>query len=1057
MPSNYIPPDATVTQQRVVSSTPRLRPQLPVCIIGPSRQIEVDQIAGTYSAGTQLTTALPNLAAAATVDPTTILVKFDAVDALGASIGTFQLHVGTDVLLSSDNSVLTIPASLQAGLEYSLFSSRNNNLDTLDDDTASGTADGIFLDDSSLDFDSLGVVESLTVGSILVVKAPVLAAGRYRVAEKIRDASGSATAAERITRLRLEKLNTSGYLEIHNRFLPTGALGAGTTELRGYQAPTSGTAHIRGVSSGTAAPLANINVTSGGLNYSSTPTVVLSGGGAVTQATAAAVVVGGVVVQINLLTPGAGYTSVPTVTISGGGGSGASAVAVVASNFVGFASPRNVGTTSGWVLNATGVDFNTVTAMSQARSLDDAETTTPFGIGVEACTLHISGGNLTAVLTTDGTTAHATPVKIPETTSSAAVTLAPGAPLVAGSPYGSNAPLWKSLLTTAKVGDWLRLTGGFGKTPVAPDTWTSLFLDYKITAIDQVNGTISVVNPDGLASSTATLNLTSANVSAISLLRCFAGRNDGPNLNGDFVRFTAGGATYSIEILDVAPYRITLAAPLPAGVSGATSLEIHRGIRAADQEIAYDLRQVVTTGYSGPVTVSYEAARSDLAANGVMEVASRDEIEATLGMIHPRNPLALGADMATRTGGANGTTVIFVVSVDSDTVDGYAKALETVGNEEAYFIVPLSQDKDVLDLVSAHVSTQSQPLNKHERRAYISTALRTSDPILPQTGTTALQGNVGYTGSGPYTPIATQFNGPGVNWALVQPGQMLSVLTTSDTGSAVLVQRRIRSVNTVGQYCTVYEAFPASVTDPDGNTATVPPTVYFKIDTYPYSKSQQAEIWRDEAKGYGNPRLSMVRPEACYLTYTDKTGPSNVDIQIRAPMHFGCAALAGYHATLSPSQPLTNTAVPGIDKLDTSNTYFGPDQLNTIAEGGNLILVQASRGSSTTIRHQLTTDMTSIETREVSINVAMDYTAKYYRESYRPYIGKNNITAELLTQLRGIGESVNKALVDSRIIGRGSRFVDLTQNADRPDSVDIKVRGQPLYPCNAIDITLNVG
>jgi hypothetical protein len=286
---------------------------------------------------------------------------------------------------------------------------------------------------------------------------------------------------------------------------------------------------------------------------------------------------------------------------------------------------------------------------------------------------------------------------------------------------------------------------------------------------------------------------------------------------------------------------------------------------------------------------------------------------------------------------------------------------------------------------------------------------------------------------------------------------MLSILTTSDTGSAVVVQRRIRSVNTVGQYCTVYEAFPTSVVDPDGNTSTVPPTVYFKIDTYPYSKSQQAEIWRDEAKAYGNARLQMVRPEACYLTYTDKTGPTNVDIQIRAPMYFGCAALAGYHSTVLASQPLTNAAVPGIDKLDTSNTYFGADQLNTIAEGGGLILFQATRGSSVVVRHQLTTDMTSIETRELSINVAIDYAAMYYRESFRPFIGKNNITAELLTQLRGIGESVNKALIDGRILGRGSRFMDLVQNAERPDSVDIKVRGQPLYPCNAIDITLNVG
>lgn len=1056
MPSPYTPPDAIVTQQSLAASTPRQRPQLPVCLIGPSRQIEVDAVAGSYAAGTQLgPVTLPNLVSGATVDSSTIVVKFLATTAAGTPIGTFLLHTGTEALLSSDASTITVPATLPSGLEFSLFSSRNNNLDTLDDDVALGTADGIFFDDSSVDFASLGVIESLTVGSILVAMAPAAAAGRYRVVEMIRDS----LVTTKITRLRLEKLNTNGNIEIHNRFVPNATYGAGVSVLRGYSDAASATypAHIQAVSSGTAAPLASINVTAGGAGYSSAPSVNITGGGG-TGATAVAEILGGVVVRVTLTAAGSGYTSAPSIAFTGGGSptSTAAAQAVVATNFIGFSTPRNVDTAAGWLTSITPVNFNTLTAMSQARSLDDAESTVvPFGIGVEACLLH--SASLTGLLTMDGTTALSTLLKIPETTSSATTVLAPVAPTVAGTPYASNSPFWKSLLSTAQVGDWLRFTGTFGKVKSGADLWTNLYLDYKITAIDQVNGTITIVNPDGLSTNTNTLSLTSATVSAISLLRCFRARNDGTNLNGDFVRVTISGTTYSIELLDVAPYRLTLASPLPAGVTSASSLEIHRGVRTANLDVSYDLHQVLTSGYKGTVTVSYEAARTDLALNGVMEVANIAEIESTLGLIHPRNPLALAADMATRSGGANGTNVVYVISVASDTVDGYTQALELASGEEMYHLVPLSQDAAVLSLFSAHVTNQSLPVNKHERRCYLSTALKTFSTVLPATGTTALQGYVAYTGTGPYVPVTTQFNAPGIDWTQVQPGQMISILATSSTGSTVTLQRRIRSVNAAGQYCTVFDAFPTSLTDPDGNSSTVPPTVYFRIDTYPYSKMQQAEIWRDEAKTIGNKRVTMVRPEACYLTYTDKTGASPVDVQIRAPMYYGAAALAGYRSTLSASQPVTNLAVPGVDKLDTASTYFSPDQLNTIAEGGNLILFQPTRGSNVVVRHQLTTDRSTIENQEESIISAVDYAAKYYREAMRPFIGKNNITAELLTQLRGIGESVNRALVEGRIVNKGSRFLDLVQNADRPDSVDITVRVQPLYPCNAIDITMNVG
>ena len=68
-----------------------------------------------------------------------------------------------------------------------------------------------------------------------------------------------------------------------------------------------------------------ITVTNGGTGYTSAPTVVFTGGGFTTVATAKAVIAGGAVSYIYITATGAGYTSSPTITFTGGAGTGAAA------------------------------------------------------------------------------------------------------------------------------------------------------------------------------------------------------------------------------------------------------------------------------------------------------------------------------------------------------------------------------------------------------------------------------------------------------------------------------------------------------------------------------------------------------------------------------------------------------------------------------------------------------------------------------------------------------------------------------------------------------------
>lgn len=78
--------------------------------------------------------------------------------------------------------------------------------------------------------------------------------------------------------------------------------------------------------------IVGFKIINGGLGYTSTPTITITGGGASTNAKATAVltektfannVKTKTISSISITNPGVGYTSIPTVTVTGGGGKGA--------------------------------------------------------------------------------------------------------------------------------------------------------------------------------------------------------------------------------------------------------------------------------------------------------------------------------------------------------------------------------------------------------------------------------------------------------------------------------------------------------------------------------------------------------------------------------------------------------------------------------------------------------------------------------------------------------------------------------------------------------------
>jgi len=587
---------------------------------------------------------------------------------------------------------------------------------------------------------------------------------------------------------------------------------------------------------------------------------------------------------------------------------------------------------------------------------------------------------------------------------------------------------WNALIAAAQVGDFLRID---------QDSIANANGDFKIVALNKNSNTATIIRVGQTGTGTVTAGGgASANM---KLLRVLRGRADQNNAAGDIIEAVIGGVTAEFEVESATPTRIVLVSAMT--LSAATAVTVRRGIPFRNSVASYDLVKRVTSGYTGSVLVSYEADRNDLGVEGLIPLASQREILDVLGPICPQNPIALMADMVTRSGLTDGTRIFYALVTDGPTLSDYQAAMDVLETEDVYYVVPATQDKAIISLFKAHVDAQSQPANKHERVLIASTGIVSTLNVVPAIAGDPLPTD-GIVGPGANLAL---FESQGIDWSLVNPGDVIKIMSDATALATVIETKRIFSVDIPNKRATVIGTFAS---DYAGNAQV------FKIDSYPFTKQEQAEEWRDYAKSLDDARVLLIRPDLVEITYTDTIAATQTDKDVIVPGYFAAAVFAGLCCANAPQQPMTNVPIPGINRIYHSNTYFTPDQLNTIAEGGNCMLVQDNINAAPYSRHQLTTDMESLLTREFSIIKNVDFASKYIRRSLKPFIGNKNITEEYLTQLRGIAESLIRGLVAAESMLQGTTLEKLYQNPDEPDTVIIEIGLKVPYPANKIYVTL---
>lgn len=460
--------------------------------------------------------------------------------------------------------------------------------------------------------------------------------------------------------------------------------------------------------------------------------------------------------------------------------------------------------------------------------------------------------------------------------------------------------------------------------------------------------------------------------------------------------------------------------------------------------------------------ITYDAVRLDVTSEATTGTPARvifedvDELEEAIGPIQPSNPLAYGMFIAMSNAANTQISGLGVSATSANepygTLTAFGKAFDFLETEEVYAIAVMTNDPLVHQYAKTHVVAMSQSTAKRERVAIVA-----QDRPTRLYDTVAVSGTDGErTTSGapwkfdtksPLLTSALQAAGVDPSSISVSDGVFLNIETddynwniTSVTGGTVV------GINLTFAAGENDDSFYTTTAFPDVSDETF--SVKVRGATIPSTtagKNQEVATYVNIGQGYGHRRLWHMITNGAY---------ASVDgVVSLVKGFFLTAAKAGQVAGNLPSAPLTNFSISGFTKVTGTNDRYTETQLNQIAYGGNDIIVQEGEGSPLVSRHQLTTDMTSIEVREQSIVKAIDFCAKFIRGGLRNFIGKYNITETFLDTISAVVQGQLRYLSDNGVIAGGD-LNNIVQDTTNPDTVLVDITLEVLYPCNYIRITL---
>jgi len=466
---------------------------------------------------------------------------------------------------------------------------------------------------------------------------------------------------------------------------------------------------------------------------------------------------------------------------------------------------------------------------------------------------------------------------------------------------------------------------------------------------------------------------------------------------GDVIKAGAGGATY---------YNVT------GVVVGGTNTEIFVDGAAAGTTI-FAFRPVT----KATVRATFRAINI-APVEAVQRITGEDDIVKYFGRISPYNELAFMIAQARR---GNGGKVVYARNVSpklADISSGYSAALEDLKMFDVYSHAFGTTDFSIVGGISSYCNQQSEKYRAHERIARVTYDADSAYTMLRKIVATA-------TGTKSVTIAGALAAGCGIGDVFV--GYTDGVETIRTTLTATPSATAINAADNVA--------------------GTVNSGAILAGSKYKQAMQIAALASVDSR------RMKIVCP-GHFAGTIDGTDIANI------PPYFLTAYYAGLDDGLVVSQSHTNFGqAPGITNISLkTDTYFSVDDLDIIGEAGIDILIQDGLQVSNAImsRHDLSTDMFDILTREWSVTKQVDITSKTLRKTAKKYVGKYNITKPLLDTVTRDLRIAAKALVDSGVTF-AITIVSVERSKEVADKVVIGVKQTVFIAGNYYDININVG
>lgn len=470
-----------------------------------------------------------------------------------------------------------------------------------------------------------------------------------------------------------------------------------------------------------------------------------------------------------------------------------------------------------------------------------------------------------------------------------------------------------------------------------------------------------------------------------------------------------------------------------------------------------------------PIVVSYKGLRLDLSPDAdnpsLLVVSDTTTLEEAADPISTDNPGALMTYLSLLNAPTVSVAAIGVPEISADAPEGtplgYSKCADFLENEEVYAITTGTHSPVVHQAFMTHVNAMSEPEQKGERIYFFNP--RIPDRALP----TLVGSGTDANSTANDNEVTVEVNlAPTLIANGIDPNLDINPTTGAIENEVYLDlggddQNYLVQKVTAGTTVTLRTSFATgenpdafySSTDLTGSVISDDWTVSIRGEplllagTTSPDRERIAETIQAAAQAYGFRRGFYVHPDQCAINVTG--------LEQLVEGYYATACIVGMVGQQPPQQGFTNFPITGLTRVVGSNDKYTNRHLNVMAAGGVYILVQDAQGAPVICRHQLSTDLTSIEARELSITKVVDFTAKFMRAGLRNYIGRSNITQPFLDNLSTVVQGQLGFLVDTAVL-IGGQPNNIIQDADAPDTVLIDVTLDVPYPCNYIRLTLVV-